>query len=360
MKKNLFAASVVAMALASCAGPQGWGVKGTIKGADSDLKLAVEACNAGHWYVLDSVDVKGGSFDYNSGVLAADADIMRVTYPGKGSVYFPVEGDDVVTITADAATFGTGHKLTGSSMAETVAAIDSVIAATTDLDELRKKLTGFIITDTTGIVAYYAVGKNVGNTLLFDPRESAGNRVYGAAAQVYSHYKPEDPHGEAIRSAYFAGRRMMGKVPANEAPEQVIEVPETGIIEIELYDNKGVKHSLKEFASKGNVVLLSFTAYDQQFSPAYNAILNDVYSLYHAKGLDIYQVAFDADEVAWKEAAQNLPWVTVWNSAFDGLSAVASYNVGTLPTTFIIDREGNIKSRVADAADLPKQVARLF
>ncbi len=358
--KKIAGASLVLLAMTACSHHEGWSVKGTLEGASDGTKLAVEACNAGHWYVLDSVDVsKDGRFEYKSAEPAAIADIMRVILPGKGSVYFPVEGTDAVTINANASTFGTGHRLGGTDMAHAVGAVDSIVASTSDVAELQKKLAGFIVSDTTGIVAYYTVGKSVGNTLIFNPKENFGNRIYGAAAQVYAHYKPEDPHGDALKAAFFEGRRALGKIPEGESG-QVIEVPESGLIEISRYDNRGELHSLSEVAGKGNVVLLSFTAYDQQFSPAYNSILNDLYTLYHDKGLEIYQIAFDNDEVAWKEAALNLPWVTVWNSGHDGAAVLNSYNVGALPMTFIIDRQGNLTSRVVDPTDLPKQVGRMF
>ncbi len=359
MKNSYIAASAALMLAAACSGPKGWELKGTVEGLPEGSAMAIEACNAGRWYVLDSVktDAKG-RFDYRAAEPAPSADILRITLPGTGSVYFPVEGSDALTLTAEAATFGTGHTLTGSDMAATVSAIDSIAASTASLPDLQRKLAGFITSDTTGIVAYYTVGKSVGNRLIFDPNENFGNRIYGAAAQVYAHYKPLDAHGEAIKAAYFAGRRNLGKVPAPE--ETTIEVPEAGIIEIARHDYTGKLQSLKETASKGNVVLLSFTDYSMQSSPAYNAILNDIYSLYHDRGLEIYQVALDPDEVEWKEAARNLPWITVWNSPTDGAATLATYNVGALPMTYIIERNGDLGERIVDPTTLAKAVAKRF
>lgn len=354
----LLAVSVTAAMAMSCSGPQGWSVNGTVAGAPEGSRLAIEACNAGYWYVLDSVTVgRDGKFDYRSQEPAASADIMRITMPGKGSVYFPVDANDMVTVDAVAATFGTGHKLSGSDMAETVAAIDSIIASTSDIAILQQKLAGFVVTDTTGIVAYYTVGKTAGNTLIFDPNTSFGNRIYGAAAQVYEHYKPGDNHGEALKTAYFAGRRAMGKVPA---PTGTIELESTGFIDIARFDSKGVEHKLSDYAKSGKVVLLSFTSYDQDFSPAYNAVLNNLYELYHSKGLEIYQVAFDSSEVEWKEAAKNLPWVTVWNSPSDGDVILRNYNVGAVPMTFVINSNGELEERVVDPTQLPAKMAKKF
>lgn len=142
--------------------------------------------------------------------------------------------------------------------------------------------------------------------------------------------------------------------------QQIIEVPEAGFINIENYDDRGVRHSLAELAEKGKFIVLSFTAYGAETSVPYNAILNDIYTRYHDRGLEIFQIAFDSDEQTWKTVARNLPWITVWNSPADGASALVSYNVGAFPATFLIDRSGVIAARVTNPDDLAKEVAKYF
>lgn len=338
-----------------------WSVSGSVYGTGGGAKMAVEAYNAGHWYVLDSVKIgRNGSFSYRGSEPMPSADILRLTLPGSGSVYFPVADGDKVVVTADASDFATRHTLGGTELARTVSVIDSVAAATKDPAVLQRTLASFVTTDTTGIVAYYTVGKSVGNVQIFNPTESFGNRVYGAAAQVYSHYRPDDPKGHALRKAYFEGRLAMGKFVPVEQEETVIEVPEAGIIDIVRYDNTGSEQRLSDIAAKGGVVLLSFTNYDMPASPAYNKILNDLYELYKDRGLEIYQIAYDSNEVTWKEAARNLPWITVWNSPHDGVSTLAAYNVGVLPLTYVINRKGELSERVVEPTRLPGIVARHF
>ncbi|MCM1066377.1 MAG: redoxin domain-containing protein [Muribaculaceae bacterium] len=360
LKNKLTIIAASALLLASC-GRSGWSVEGTVEGATDGMSLALEANNAGRWYVIDSVKVAAdGRFDYQAAEPMPSADILRLQLPGKGSIYFPVDSVDAIIVEADAATFGTGHSLKGTELASRMSAIDSIVAATPSVDELRRKLVGFVTSDTTGLIAYYTVGKAVDNKPVFDPNENLGNRIYGAAAQVYAHYKPLDPRGAALRKAYFEGRRNLGKLPEDASDATVIEVPETSIIDIVRYDDRGVEHSLKDLASKGKVVLLSFTDYGMEKAPAYNSMLNELYTLYSPKGFEIYQIAFDQNEVAWKEAARNLPWITVWNSPADGVAPLALYNVGALPMTFIINSKGEISKRVADPSELAKEVAKYF
>lgn len=212
-----------------------------------------------------------------------------------------------------------------------------------------------ITSDTTGIVAYYTLGKSRGGNLIFNPKDNLGNRVYGAVAQLYETRYPADKRNAALQKAYFEGRNALGKLQLGE--QQVYEVPETGFFEINRYDARGKECSLTELA-KGKTVVLNFTTYEHQASPALNAILNDVYTKYHNQGLEIYQIAFDSDEVSWREAARNLPWTAVWNAPSDGTTVLMNYNIGSLPTTFIINKQGTLVERVENPADIAKEVAK--
>ena len=86
--------------------------------------------------------------------------------------------------------------------------------------------------------------------------------------------------------------------------------------------------------------------------------LAELRTRYGAQGLEIYQIAFDADEVEWKRKADNLPWITVWNSPVDGAEVLMQYNVGALPVTYVIGRDGTIAERVTYPAQLAAAVAR--
>lgn len=349
---RVLAIVAAAAAAVACSGPKGWSVKGD--GAESGARIAVEANNGTSWYVLDSITADDqGRFAYNAEDPAAYTDIMRLVLPDGRGVYFPVDSVDAVEVTLGPG----GHNLGGTPMAVAFAAVDSIVAAADDLAGLQRKLVGFVTSDTTGIVAYYTVRKSKGNQPVFDPMESMGNRVYGAAAQVFATYHPLDPRGAVLKQDFFAGRVALGLVPQQELE---IEAVESGIIDITRYDDKGVSRSLAEIAGKNGPVVLSFTDYSAQGSPAYNAVLFDVYDKYKDRGLQIYQLSFDANEVAWREAARNLPWITVWNAPTDGMDVVAHYNVGGLPLTYVIDRNGDIGARVVNPADIEKTVAKYF
>lgn len=361
MKALYIAALAAAAVMGSCSEPQGWSVSGTVGGAPEETRLALENFSNGRWLLVDSLDVDGsGSFGYTAAQPARYAELMRLTLSGRGSIYFPVDSSDNVMVETDYDTYGHA-RVSGTVAAQAFTRVDSTIAANgnTVSVSLQRELAQQLIADTTGIVAYYILSKSIGDRRIFDPDEAFGNRIYGAAAQVFAQYQPDDPRGLALRQSYFDGRRALGRMPQPDSTN-VLEVTETGVIDIVRYDYAGTRHSLAELAGSGKVILLSFTAYDIPQSPDYNAILHDLYTRYHDNGLEIYQLAFDESEVDWKSAAVNLPWITVWNSPTDGDMALRQYNVGAVPLTYVIDRNGTIGERIVNANDLERAVARYF
>ena len=97
--------------------------------------------------------------------------------------------------------------------------------------------------------------------------------------------------------------------------------------------------------SRNHPVLVNFTAYTAEWSPALNIELNKLYSKYADKGLKIYQISLDADEHFWKNAASNLPWTCVRDPETVYSQAAALYNVKQLPALFLLDKNGNVVKR---------------
>lgn len=362
IKSSFIACSLLTLALASCSNqPKGWGVAGEVNGV-GDYTLALEGFNNGHWYLVDSLHTKNGEFKYLSETPAAYPEIMRLGLEGK-YIYFPVDSVDQVSIFADATEFNIKYRLDGTLQARTIKTLDSLInvsvaekGVTPTLEDATLKHDLFLkaFDDPSVMPLYYLIYKSIGDAPLYDVTNPADLRMYGAVAQRFATEAPDDPRGKMLAAIFKNARASIN-------PQVMqIEVPETSIIDIVRYDSKGNSHSLADMASKGDVVLLSFTAYGIESSPAYNVILNTLYEKYHSKGLQIYQVAFDGDETFWKENVSNLPWTAVWNSTTDSEMILASYNVGALPTTFIIDRSGSIAARVEDPTNLEKELQRFL
>lgn len=365
-RKSIIAASLASLlAFTSCNNDKGWVVEGIVKGAEGQ-KIALQAFNNSYWYTIDSLDIaSNGSFKYASATPAPYPEVYRLSLDGS-DIYFPVDSVSKIQIKADASSFSTGYSLSGTESARRFAQADSMIvavitakgeqAAASD-SLLKRNLTQLLLNDDKLITAYYIINKRIGGKAIFDPTDNRDLAVIGAVAQNFITNSPEDPRTALLRNIYISAKAA--QTPASATSTQTIQIAESGLpYDIRSFDNKGVEHSLFEAASKGNVVLLSFTSYNLENSPAYNLILANLYKKYHDKGLEIFQVAFDNDEAQWKQSAVNLPWITVWNSPEDGNLTMINYNVNVLPLTYIIDRSGAIDSRVTDPTTLDAELAK--
>lgn len=364
MKKLLYIALSAAAAGAlgtGCSKHNAWQIDGTVEGA-GDRTLVVEAFNNGRWYVVDSVKTRDGKFCYTAAAPAEYPEVMRLGMEGK-YIYFPIDSIDHISVKADTANFATSYRLEGTLQARTLQSLDSIInsslatrgaEATAGDSDLKRRLFTLAFEEPSVMSVYYLINKTVGDRALFDLNDGADRRLYGAVAQRFALERPDDPRTAYLAAIYRASRPQNG----DSIPTATIEATELSHLEIERYDEKGRKQSLTDVASRGGVVVLSFTAYGLENSPAYTAVLNKIYDEHHDSGLEIYQIGFDTDESTWKENARNMPWITVWNSTTDGDAALRDYNVGALPMTFILDRAGTIRERVVDPAELEKIVKK--
>lgn len=343
----------------SCGGRNGWGVSGNIAGASGDT-LILESFSAGRWMPVDTImTADNGDFEYLSETYAPYPDIYRLTR-GNESIYFPIDSIDRVTLSANASDFGGGHTLSGTSQAEAFSRVDSMLLAsisskgapaTLGDNALKGVFTEMILQNESLLMPYYLVTKTVAGKPLFNPENRKDLSVIGAVANLFSIQRPEDPRTQYL-AEIFTSHKFAGH------PGSTVEASLSGIPEdIERFDINGRKQTLSEVAD-GHPTILSFTRYDNKYSPAYNAELNKVWEQYHAAGLQIYQIAFDEHEATWRTAAANIPWITVWNALTDPVTPIATYNVTAFPTTFILNSNGDLVERVDDPAKLASTVAR--
>lgn len=362
LAKALAAVAAVA-ALTGCSDKK-WHAEGRIQGADGKELILEAPSYHGGWYAVDTVTAKAdGSFEI-AGEPAGHPEVYRLTFDGR-SLYFPIDSLETVTLTADATNPGAGYTVSGSPAAESMqeinTLIDKVVKASGEKavaydPELKRALAEAVLRDPSGIVAYYTIFRRVGDTMLFDTSEKSDLRLIGAVANAFSQNRPADPRTPFLAQLYTSGRKALNGGMA--LPSDTLVVTEVKLPEISLLDEKGKRRSLNEEASKGKVLVLNFTAYSAQESPAFNLELAKLYNEAKARGLEIFQVSVDDDEFFWREGASNLPWITVYNSPKDGASTLLRYNVHGLPATFIINRNGELVERIDNPTSLSAAVSR--
>ena len=357
--KKILLILVAVVGLTACNGNK-FSVEGTIEGAGDTTTLVLEQSSNGEWVFVDSVEVgKNGKFS-----VAAEAPMVPSIFQlrlGGQSICFPIDSLDHLTIKAKLPNFAADYTIEGSEHAQQVMKIDkealqfaSGKGTPAELQAWKDALARQIAADPSGIVAYYTINKYIDGKPLFDPMNDNDLRFIGAVANAFNSFRPDDPRTDYLVNLLLDGQRRR-RAMTNSTDTVYADV--ATIIDIKLQDYNGKEYTLSQVAAQNRVVLLDFTAYQTEISPQLNKLLNDIYQAYHNKGLAIYQVSLDNDNVAWRQAAQNLPWITVFDPSGINSQTVGVYNVTGIPTTFII-RNSEIVERIEDASKLKAAVAK--
>ena len=215
----------------------------------------------------------------------------------------------------------------------------------------------YIYTNPRSAHAYYALFQRIMGRQLFNSESNRQDiRVYAAVATSWEQLYPHSLRAINLRNIALRGLKNTRKPREKSIPAEIVE--EVTLLDLALPDQYGKTRRLTDL--KGKVILLDFTVYQNQASPARNMALRELYNTYASQGLEVYQVSFDADQHFWKTSCDNLPWICVHDG--NGSSA-AAYNVTDLPTYFLIDRNNALYKRntgIKDAEHLETEIKKLL
>lgn len=209
--------------------------------------------------------------------------------------------------------------------------------------------------------AYFALFQTLGNWLIFNPRADKEDiKVFAAVATSWDTYYPNAERGKNLHNIAIEGMKNQRIVEAQNSELQVdaSKVQQAGVLEISLPDNRGQIRNLTSL--KGQVVLLDFHVFAMNESPARILSLRELYSKYHAQGLEIYQVSLDSDEHFWKQQTAALPWINVRDASGINSERLMMYNIQSVPDFFLIDRGNNLIKRAVQIKDLETEIKALL
>ena len=349
-------------------------VKGVVAGADGQL-MYLENVGISNVVTLDSIKLApGGKFKFTE---------KRPEYPdfyrlrlNNQLINFAVDSTETISFVADAGTFATSYSVEGSENSKAIKAITlAQLDANQAISRLRKEYEDKMISDTTyrmkvlaaadaykevarkyiysapmSTAAYFALFQQIDGLLFFDLYDRKDVKAYGAVATSYNHTYPESPRSKHLYNLTLQSMKVLrAQRPVDYSN---VETKEISFLDIEL-PGEVVKLST---VAPGKVVLINFTAYQTEWSPALNMALGELYTKYHDQELEIYQVSLDSDFHFWRNGASNLPWVTVHDPQSVYSQVAGLYNVKQLPALFILDRKGNLVKRVEDVKKLEADV----
>ena len=373
-------------------------IDGVITNANGE-KLILEHLSAGTPVVVDTIALnESGKFSFKPQLETGGPDFFCLRI---GNQTIPLAFDTLATpihITADFKRFGSdysvgdnelnallkeaaqeGNRLRRSVLDANAAFNERKITSQVYYDSIatlvdnykETMLKKYIYNDPSNPVAYYVLFESVRGLSIFDPYDAVDNRAFGAVATGWMHNYPNSPRVEILKKVTTEGQiiRKRDKMQA-ERSDSLNNIPVTVAtnFEIVLTDIRDKEVALSSLIGNDHVVLLDFTAYYLQNSPAHNALLAKMYEKYESRGLRIYQVCMDPDENFWKVSASNVPWTSVreknvlWdqNGNIQYARSAAIYNIQQIPMIYLIDRQGSVAARVETESKLEGEILKLL
>ena len=375
MKKIFFVAIAVLMTLASCQSSK-VKISGRFVGSQADV-VYLEQATALEQILLDSVKLgEDGRFDLRLDNVSNTPSLYNIIFDNERIPLLLTGGDDIEVNAAGK--IARNYTVEGSlesellrefnqNFIEGAIKLNGMISKYSDelSEEERKSLTKeysklyldikqqqlhFIVENKNRIAAVYALHQRLMNeNYLFNGDSDViyYRTVADAVAETYpeSHYLPILRSQIARMDAQIS---LLSKVKEMNMPE--IEMPE-------MFGNNRTLSSLN-----GKVILLQFWSAAAGNSNAMNADLKELYAKYKDNGFEIFQVSFDRSKAVWINAVQEqkLPWISVCDLRGETSPTVGEYNVQNVPTSYLIDRDGQIVGKDLTSEKLEAEVKRLI
>lgn len=356
LAKYLFIGIAPLLFVSSC-NKHDFKVKGEIYGGEEKSIVLEKSDFHGRWLPVDSTRInKNGGFSITF-PAPLSPDIFRLALNGQ-YVYIPVDSTETITVNSSYSKFGADFTLTGSHNAEQLEKFEKELQTKrhdnlANLDEFKREVYSKYMKDAPGsIICFYILTKTVDGKPLYDPSMPEDKKYFGAVATGYKMHRPDDPHTAILEQTAL---KALKEKNTAEGKFQTIEANEISLIDIDLQDDKGKNVKLSDIAGKGKPVVVIFSQLTQPDAPQLNISLSNIYKK-HAGNIEFYHVSLDEDQYAWREAAKNLPWITVYSPGVQSSPEVIKYNVFQLPSFFIYDAGGELKSRPMTVEELNKSL----
>lgn len=371
MKKSVVAVCfAVLLLLVACDNNEKWTIQGSVTGSKNDT-VFVKHLVDNQYQVLDKKAIKSnGRFAFKLEKKAHPA-YYFLQLKNSSNLVIVRDSSDLVEIKAEASRFSDAD-ISGSLVSQRIqSCVKSVKVlrgeyaafmakseeeqdATRDallaqFEELKKSIGQEIYKDPASLYSYYALYQRIDEqNMLFSPYVEEDYNYYAAVATSYGVFRKDDPRTKALHDVVMGALSIKRKAALQE---MVANAP-AGIPEIVKKDVNGKERRLSDIKNK--VIILNFWMSQNQESLRFNEELKRLYMRYRRSGLEVFQVSSDQSKLLWTEAIQRqeLPWINVCDCARGIDQHFTIYNVKSLPTTYLIGRDGALINRFNSAADL--------
>jgi thiol-disulfide isomerase/thioredoxin len=385
MTKSLFAFLIFILILAGCTNRNSISLEGNIKNKEIK-KIYLTRIDVDTYVKIDSARIrKNGDFRFRFN--ATEPDFYQIGANNSDFITILTEPGEKIKLTFHSAKLYENYEVTGSAGSQKIKMLDEMLLSTIKkidslrivynevskspdsaklvqsinevylklVKEQRNKNIEFILGNLSSFASIKALYQRIDDNtyVLYDPRDLQFLKL--VSDTLFFHY-PDSKQAKALKKNF---EKEMNQMRINQIEKAAMNAPETKL-DPNLKDINGNRISLSSL--KGKIVLLAFWATTSELSIKENLALKELYKTYKSKGFEIYQINLDTDEAAWKKAVKfdELPWISVRED--DPLNAMNArlYNVRSLPSNFLYDRNGEILSSGLHGKPLQIKLVQIF
>lgn len=381
MKKSFSIVIILAALTFACSKPNGFVINGKITNAEGKY-LYLDELKVSSSILIDSVKLeKDGSFTFKGKINYPNFYLLRLNE--KNFITLLVDTTERITVFGDAANFSRDYIVKGSTGSLLVQELNNKLTKTKhQLDSIQSRINVFRFRED------YSIQKIKWNQEIIDIKQSQirystsfiQKHPFSMSSVLALYQKFDDsnyvvqdlqslkvaasalhsffPKSDHVKALYANTKRLMEEQKNNKL-QKFIDDNGQNSPDIKLPNPNGREVSLSSLA--GKVVVIQFWSALDRDSRIQNEALVELYIKYKSKGLEIYQVSVDTDRNAWINAINQdgLSWINVGDMQ-GSIIARNHFNIQTIPSNYILDRERNIVAKNMQGTALDQTIANLF
>lgn len=352
MKSQWLYGAVALLLLAGCSRAPQFEVRGSVSGAEGEM-LYLEHTGLVATDVVDSCLLKADGAYVMHGVAPEYPDFYRLRIGSKYAVLV-VDSVETISLATTLDSLPLTDAFAGSEQSVTVARLRQSLRENT-VDEHRQYAQQVILQDPGSMAAYYAVFQSKQGAPVFDMYDSQQRKFYQAVATSMNLSMPNYVRTTTLYTQVVGAMNAERKAISDMLMRQYVDENESAFLDIALPNIYGDTCRLSEHL--GKVILLDFSASQIENGNAYILSLRELDNKYNRRGLDIYSVSVDQSKLYWEDWVKNLPWTCVRTET---MAPLITYNVGAVPTLFLLDRKGQVQGRYVDFQQLEQDLKKLL
>jgi hypothetical protein len=347
-------------------------ITGVVQGASEQI-LTLERLDVNRTTIIDSVKTDpSGTFTIR---INQEEPALFILKNEQGAlINLLLSPGEKATVHTSSETFGTRYEVTGSEESERIRMlVDQLHHTRNNLDSLltlidavenpedpqmdlikhayaqtiirQKRFTiRFIVEHMSSLSSVYALYQKYDNqTPVLG--ESNDLQYFKSVADSLEVTYPENSLTKSLKADIERKERDIQTAMQMEELIGMADEEITGLLDLSIPDRNGEQITLSSL--KGNVILVFFWASGNQASVESLLQLRSTYQRYHNKGFEVYAISLDNNKTQWMQSIDynEFDWINVSELTYPDSRAQIFYNVTSLPSTYLINREGDIVAK---------------